>query len=118
MLLSDLSNRYAASSAVKRAPFLEVGGEAAVRYVKGWASIPDIKSDGQMEIELFAIGPKTDKRYHIEITVTISHNFRVHFQHLFGCGSQGPRQSHASTADVGLFPDGTIRRFGCAEDHR
>ena len=36
--------------------------EAYVRYVKGWAMIPNIKCDGQKEIDLFAIDPKTDDR--------------------------------------------------------
>jgi hypothetical protein len=51
--------------------------EAYVRYVKGWATIPNIKCDGQKEIDLFAINPKTGDRYHIETTVSISQNFRA-----------------------------------------
>lgn len=51
--------------------------EAYVRYVKGWATIPNIKCGGQKEIDLFAIDPKTDDRYHIETTVSISQNYRA-----------------------------------------
>jgi hypothetical protein len=49
--------------------------EAYVRYIKGWATIPNIKCDGQKEIDLFAIDPVTDRRYHIETSVSISGGF-------------------------------------------
>jgi hypothetical protein len=51
--------------------------EAYVRYVKGWATIPNIKCDGQKEIDLFAIDPVTGNRYHIETTVSISQSYRA-----------------------------------------
>lgn len=51
--------------------------EAYVRYVKKWATIPNIKCDGQKEIDLFAIDPRTGKKYHIESTVSISQNYRA-----------------------------------------
>lgn len=51
--------------------------EAFVRYVKGWATIPNIKCGGQKEIDLFAIDPVTGDRYHIETTVSISQNYRA-----------------------------------------
>lgn len=51
--------------------------EAYVRYVKGWATIPNIKCGGQKEIDLFAIDPVTGNRYHIETTVSISQNYRA-----------------------------------------
>jgi hypothetical protein len=44
--------------------------EAYVRYVKGWATIPNIRCDGQYEIDLLAIDPVTLARYHIEISVS------------------------------------------------
>lgn len=44
--------------------------EAYVRYVKGWATIPNIRCDGQYEIHLLAIDPVTLARYHIEISVS------------------------------------------------
>lgn len=49
--------------------------EAYVRYVKHWATIPNIRCAGQFEIDLLAIDPKTLARYHIETGVSISQNF-------------------------------------------
>jgi len=46
--------------------------EAYVRYVKGWATIPNVKCLGQYEIDLLAIDLKTEERYHIESTVSVS----------------------------------------------
>lgn len=49
--------------------------EAYVRYLKGWATIPNIKCPGQYEIDLLAIDPKSGKRFHIESGVSISGGF-------------------------------------------
>ena len=49
--------------------------EAYTRYVKGWATIPNIKCPGQYEIDLIAVDPKTGKRFHIESGVSISGGF-------------------------------------------
>jgi hypothetical protein len=49
--------------------------EAYVRYVKGWATIPNIKCPGQYEIDLLAINPVTLERYQIESGVSISGGF-------------------------------------------
>lgn len=49
--------------------------EAYVRYVRRWATIPNIKCDGQYEIDLLAIDPTKLKRYHIETSVSISVGF-------------------------------------------
>lgn len=49
--------------------------EAYVRYVKGWATIPNLRCDTQKEIDLFAIDPVTDERWHIETSVSISSGF-------------------------------------------
>lgn len=49
--------------------------EAYVRYVKRWATIPNIKCPGQNEIDLLAIDPMTLDRYHIEVSVSISDGF-------------------------------------------
>lgn len=46
--------------------------EAYVRYVKGWATIPNIPCTGQFEIDLLAIDPITFARYHIESGVSVS----------------------------------------------
>jgi hypothetical protein len=51
--------------------------ESYVRYVKGWATIPNIKCSGQKEIDLFAIDPVSGQRFHIETTVSISQNYRA-----------------------------------------
>lgn len=50
--------------------------EAYVRYVKGWATIPNIRCAGQNEIDLIAIDPMTGDRYHIEVSISISEGFR------------------------------------------
>jgi hypothetical protein len=47
--------------------------EAYVRYVRGWATIPNLRCDGQHEIDLLAIDPVTLERYHIETSVSGSH---------------------------------------------
>ena len=49
--------------------------EAYVRYVKGWATIPNIRCDGQYEIDLLAIDPLSLDRYHIEVGVSVSGSF-------------------------------------------
>lgn len=49
--------------------------ESYVRFVKGWATIPNIRCAGQHEIDIFAVDPKTDKRYHIEVSVSGSAGF-------------------------------------------
>ena len=49
--------------------------ESYVRYVKGWATIANIKCDGQFEIDLLAIDPCTGDKYHIESGVSVSGNF-------------------------------------------
>jgi hypothetical protein len=49
--------------------------ESYVRYVKGWATIPNIRCDGQQEIDLLAIDPASGHRYHIEVSVSISSGF-------------------------------------------
>jgi hypothetical protein len=49
--------------------------EAYVRYVKRWATIPNIKCPGQYEIDLIAINPLNLDRYHIESGVSISGSY-------------------------------------------
>jgi len=46
--------------------------EAYVRYIKGWATIPNINCAGQFEIDLLAIDLVTLDRYHIESGVSVS----------------------------------------------
>lgn len=49
--------------------------ESYVRYVKGWATIPNIRCDGQQEIDILAIDPSNGRRFHIEVSVSISQGF-------------------------------------------
>ena len=49
--------------------------EAYVRYVKLWATIPNIKCPGQYEIDLLALDPVNGDRYHIESGVSISGSY-------------------------------------------
>ena len=51
--------------------------EAYVRYVKRWATIPNIKCEGQFEIDLLAIDPLSLDRYHIESGVSVSSSYRA-----------------------------------------
>lgn len=49
--------------------------ESYVRFVKGWATIPNIRCKGQNEIDLFAIDPNSNEKYHIEVSVSGSAGF-------------------------------------------
>ncbi len=51
--------------------------EAYVRYVRRWATIPNIKCKGQFEIDLLAIDPLRLDRYHIESGVSVSAAYRA-----------------------------------------
>jgi hypothetical protein len=78
--------------------------EAYVRYVKHWATIPNIKCDGQKEIDLFAINPKNGDRYHIETTVSISRSYRALTIKDFSPGDHKVRSKAASARrTLGFF---------------
>lgn len=49
--------------------------EAYIRYVKYWATIPNIKCSGQGEIDILAIDSVSGERYHIEVSISISGSF-------------------------------------------
>ena len=49
--------------------------EAYVRYVRRWATIPNITCAGQFEIDLLAIDPISLERYHIESGVSVSGSY-------------------------------------------
>jgi len=52
--------------------------EAYCRYVKNWFTLPNIKCEGQFEIDLLAIDVtnlEDTKRYHIESSISISTGF-------------------------------------------
>ncbi|MCK4305005.1 MAG: hypothetical protein KAY24_12275 [Candidatus Eisenbacteria sp.] len=52
--------------------------EAYVRYVKGWFTLPNIKCEGQYEIDLLAVDSSKTRglrRYHIESGISISGSY-------------------------------------------
>jgi hypothetical protein len=49
--------------------------ESYVRYVRRWATIPDVRCEGQYEIDLLAIDPITHEKYHIESSISASKGF-------------------------------------------
>jgi len=49
--------------------------ESYVRYVKGWTTIANIKCEGQFEIDLIAVDPRTGDKYHIESGVSVSGSY-------------------------------------------
>jgi hypothetical protein len=46
--------------------------ESYVRYVRRWATIPNVTCEGQHEIDLLAVDPVTHDKYHIESSVSVS----------------------------------------------
>jgi len=80
--------------------------EAYVRYVKGWATIPNIKCEGQFEIDLLAINPLDGKRYHIESGVSVSGGFSRLTGDVFSTEALKQRVQQASQRrTVGYFRD-------------
>jgi hypothetical protein len=78
--------------------------EAYVRYVRGWATIPNLRCDGQKEIDLFAIDPVTDERWHIETSVSISSGFSALTNEPFEPGEHKERVKAASARrKLGFF---------------
>lgn len=78
--------------------------EAYVRYVKGWATIPNIKCGKQKEIDLFAIDPVSLQRYHIETSVSISNSFRALTSKPFESGDHKDRVKAAGARrTLGFF---------------
>jgi hypothetical protein len=98
--------------------------EAYVRYVKGWATIPNLRCDGQKEIDLFAIDPVTDERWHIETSVSISSGFSALTNEPFEAGEHKERVKAATARrKLGFFlhekflPTAVEQRlalFGCS----
>jgi len=87
--------------------------EAYVRYVKGWATISNIRCPGQYEIDLLAIDPAKLARYHIETGVSISSAFSKLTGEPFSPEAlkqrvQGPQQRRT----IGYFVQ---RKFGAQE---
>jgi hypothetical protein len=94
--------------------------EAYVRYVKGWATIPNLRCDGQKEIDLFAIDPVTDERWHIETSVSISSGFSALTNDPYEPGEHKERVKQASARrKLGFFvaekfrPAAVEQRLAC-----
>ncbi|MEL6646491.1 MAG: hypothetical protein AAFQ05_02135 [Pseudomonadota bacterium] len=84
--------------------------EAYVRYVKGWATIPNLRCDGQFEIDLIAIDPVTFERYHIETTVSGSQSYSKLTAKEFSVEKHKQRvQKAGQRRTVGFFVE---RKFG------
>ena len=80
--------------------------EAYVRYIKGWATIPNIKCEGQFEIDLLAISPLDGKRYHIESGISVSGGFSRLTGDVFSTDALKQRTKQASQRrTVGYFRD-------------
>jgi hypothetical protein len=94
--------------------------EAYVRYVKGWATIPNLRCDTQKEIDLFAIDPVTDERWHIVTSVSISSGFSALTNDPFEPGEHKERIKAASARrKLGFFltekfqPKAVEERLAC-----
>ena len=91
--------------------------EAYVRYVKGWATIPNIKCGDQKEIDLFAIDPASGERFHIETTVSILTELSgADHRRVRRRRPQGEGQGGARAANTRLLPEGEIRSGRCEID--
>lgn len=50
--------------------------ESFVRFVKGWFTITNIKGSQNKEIDILAVEPNSNNRYHIEVSVHITGQFQ------------------------------------------
>lgn len=99
--------------------------ESYVRHVKGWATIPNIRCDGQHEIDLFAIDPVTNQRYQIETSVSGSQAFSKLTGKDFDpeayrnpTSKAGLRRTIQFFAERKFGPEGVkakLREFGCED---
>lgn len=86
--------------------------EAYVRYVKGWATIPNVRCGGQNEIDLIALDPVSLARYHIEVSISISQGFRKLTGKIYDADKAKQRVHQASQRrTIGFFRD---KKFGSA----
>ncbi len=84
--------------------------EAYVRYIKGCATIPNVRCDGQLEIDLLAIDLKTGERYHIESGVSVSGSYSKLTNHPYSADELKKRVKQAGQRrTLGYFRD---RKFG------
>jgi hypothetical protein len=83
--------------------------EAYVRYVKRWATIPNIRCDGQYEIDLLAIDPVSLGRYHIETGVSVSQVFSKLTAEKFDPVFERARSRGEDATDSRLFHRAQVR---------
>ena len=90
--------------------------EAYVRYIKGWFTIPNIKCQGQYEVDLLAVdvpGEGGVRRYHIESGVSISGAYSRLTTNAFSTDKLKVRAHQAGQRrTLGYF---TERKFGSPE---
>ena len=90
--------------------------EAYARYVKGWFTIPNIKCQGQYEIDLLAVDVSSDgdiRRYHIESGVSISGAYSHLTSGSYSANDLKERAKQAGQRrTLGYF---TERKFGASE---
>jgi hypothetical protein len=87
--------------------------EAYCRYIRQWATIPNVRCPGGFEIDLLAIDPKAGLRYHIETSVSISSGFAKLSGKRFNASSLKTRVGGpAQRRTVGFFVE---RKFGPPE---
>ncbi len=95
--------------------------EAYARYVKGWFTIPNIKCQGQLEIDLLAIDVTTPNlaRYHIESGVSISGGFSRLTNRPFSADELKMRVKQASQRrTLGYFTERKFSDAGVVEKLR
>ncbi len=85
--------------------------EAYVRYVKHWATIPNIRCPRQREVDLLAIDLATLQRYHIEVRVSISRAFSKLSGKEFSVDAlKDPVQKAPQRRTVGFFVQSSTTR--------
>jgi hypothetical protein len=92
--------------------------ESYCRYVKQWFTIPNIKCQGQFEVDLLAVdttNPTKLGRYHIECGVSISGTFSKLTAKTFSAAQLKQRvQAPAQRRTLGFFIE---RKFDVPEVH-
>lgn len=87
--------------------------EAYVRYVKGWPTIPNLRCNGQYEIDLIAIDPVSLERYHIETSISVSQSYSKLTARAFSVEKHKERvQKAGQRRTLGFFVE---RKFGQAQ---
>jgi len=80
--------------------------ESYVRYIKHWATIANIKCEGQFEIDLLAVDVVKNKKFHIETGISISGGFSKLTGDIYSFNTLKQRTSQASQRrTLGYFRD-------------